>query len=470
MHPAAQRVTHPTGPAPELVRVSAVRLALREEALSDPSSQPDAASAVPVLLIAEQERIRTTLEPLLAQAMPHARLTWANQCAVAPALAQELAPAIILIDDDLLHDDPMRLIRHLAHELPDTPILALVEEANLVETRQSLQAGARAVLHKPLQAEDLQAKLAQIPVRAPRPVAAAGESAVSGEPADEAGEPPLSASSREGRVIVFVAAKGGVGTTTLITNAAVALRELTGQTVAVVDAHFDAPTLDVALNILEGPTWRDALAALDNGESATDADLPGDLLTVHATGVHILPAPSPGGDPLQPTAAQVTQVLQELRRQHEWVLVDLGNPFGAATAALCDLADRILVVATPEITGLRNTRGLISSLAQREPSSGKVWLVLNRAGMPGGLRRTDIEERLQLRVRHALPDDAPPARHSLNRGVPLLVNDPQCALSHALVELAQELSAELDGAREWRPLPPPQRRGVARWVARLWGA
>lgn len=484
--------------------------------------QPDAASPVPILLVAEQERLHATLRPLIQQALPGARLTWVNQVSQAPARAQTLTPSIILIDDDLLHDDPIRLIRQLAHDHPQVAVLALVDEANLVEARQSLTAGARAVVHKPVQLTQLQAKFAQLDITLPTaqpapttqeapPVPTAADAApatdgaatlpdttvapastlddivddaiddIVAESADDSQDAapdtaPVAtgeeATARQShRLIVFAAAKGGVGCTTLAVNSAVALHELTGQSVVLVDAHFDAPALEPALNLLAGPTWRDALETLDRhalDQDADDADdgLPSDLPAAHATGIHVLPAPAPQADLLQPTPAQITRLVTSLRRRFDWVLVDLGTPYPHPAATWLDLADRVLLVVTPELTGLHNARALLGTMTRRALDLSKVWLVLNRAGMPGGLRRTDIEERLQLRVRHAVPEDGAPVGHSLNRGVPLVVSHPQGAITRSLVELAQLLGADPAD----KALSRPRRGPARRWLARLWGA
>ncbi len=54
----------------------------------------------------------------------------------------------------------------------------------------------------------------------------------------------------------------------------------------------------------------------------------------------------------------------------------------------------------------------------------KVWMVLNRATLQGGVPVRDIEERLHVRIGHKIPDDQPLATHSVNRGVPMLMSHP----------------------------------------------
>lgn len=445
--------------------------------MSNLLSQPDAARPVSVLLIAEQERVHTTLEPLLRQALPSVRLTWVSQSSQAAAKAQELAPAAVVVDNDLLHEDPVSLLRRLAHELPQSVLLALVEAHDPVAARQSLAAGARAVLTKPLQLADLQANLADLPGEqttlpdtAPIPTSSpslpSAPSLTSSLIQSPAQSPTLSPTG--GHVIAAVGAKGGVGCTTLVVNTAVALHRLTGQSLLVVEAECAASMLDVALNLLEGPTWSDTLAALTLADSMPEDETAIPWGASHATGIHALPAPLRAGLDAPATAAQAHRLLSELRRRFDWILLDLGVVAGPFAAALLEVADRVLLITVPELPAVRNARAWIDRMAARETAPDSLWVLLNRAGMRGTPAPVDIEERLGLRVRHTVPDDQAATSLSLNRGVPLVVSHPQAAVSRSLGDLAQVLVADVTGGPR-QPLPP-LRSGPARLLARLWGA
>ena len=58
----------------------------------------------------------------------------------------------------------------------------------------------------------------------------------------------------------------------------------------------------------------------------------------------------------------------------------------------------------------------LEELRARGYGPEKIWLVLNRSTMPGGVSRRDIEGRLHLKFRHTIPDDQALATHSINRG------------------------------------------------------
>jgi pilus assembly protein CpaE len=66
----------------------------------------------------------------------------------------------------------------------------------------------------------------------------------------------------------------------------------------------------------------------------------------------------------------------------------------------------------------------------------QAWLLLNRATMNGGIRKRDIEERLNVRIKHTVPEDQPLVSYSVNRGVPLVMSNPRSAVARALTDFA----------------------------------
>jgi len=140
---------------------------------------------------------------------------------------------------------------------------------------------------------------------------------------------------------------------------------------------------------------------------------------------------------------QVQQVMAWLKRMYSWVIVDLGLPMDETAFAFLDGADRIIMTVLPEMIGLRNTRLMLDLLQDRGYPPDKIWLVLNRAGLAGGVSAADIEQRLKVKIGFQIPDDQPLATHSINRGVPLVVSHRRSALARAVRKLAQRLYQDM---------------------------
>lgn len=371
-----------------------------------------------ILLVSARERAQDEVgEALLDWAGDH-RLFWVSQPELAASRVQDLVPHVILVDDALAGANAVSLIRELVGRAPGAVILALIEEEAMGQARQAVLAGARGFVTKPLQADDLVNTLRQ--TLAPRHA------------------PPRETVAPEragGRIVVFVAPKGGTGRTTLALNTAVSLHAATQEPVVLVDADYEAPALDVALNLESG---RDVSVLLPR-LSQLDEDLVSGVLATHASGMQVLLAPPPAHLSDRISLLQVQQILVLLKRMYSWVMVDLGLPLDETAFAFLDGADRTIMTVVPEMVGLRNTGLMLDELRGRGLAEEKVWLVLNRATMRGGVSQADIQERLGLGVRHRIPDDQPLVTHSINRGVPLVMSHRRSAVGRAIRKLAQQL-------------------------------
>jgi septum formation inhibitor-activating ATPase MinD len=87
-------------------------------------------------------------------------------------------------------------------------------------------------------------------------------------------------------------------------------------------------------------------------------------------------------------------------------------------------------------------------------------VVLNRATMQAGVGRRDIEDRLGVQIKHRIPDDQPAATHSINRGVPLILNYPRGAVTRAIHKLTRRIMDDLPS----EDLQEPRSSLLRRWL------
>ncbi len=394
-----------------------------------------------ILLVSTQEGMRDQVGETLRGWARDSRLYWVSQPDLAVARAQEVLPHVILVDDELAGAHAVSLIRELTLQVPGAAILALVGAEAISQAQQAVLAGAGGFVTKPLHGPDLTNALrhALSPRRAPA-------------------REPEAAERTPGRIVVFCAPKGGTGRTTLAINTALSLRLATDQPVALVDADYAAPALDVALNLDSHRNVADLLPRL----SRLDEDLVSGVLAAHASGVQILLAPPPADLANPISLPHVQHILVLLKSMFPWVIVDLGLPLNETAFGSLDAADRIILSVLPEMVGLRNTRLMLDQLHERGYAQDKVRLVLNRATMRAGVSRSDIEERLGIRIAHHIPDDQPLVTHSINRGVPLMVSHPRSAVARTIRQIAEELLKDLPAEQ-----PAESRRGAGRrWLRR----
>lgn len=383
-----------------------------------------------ILLVGEAPTIQQELEAALVNQIDQYKIDWIAQPELAVVRARDIAPHLILLDSALGDHDSVTLIRQLTSELGELPILTLIEGSNVEQARRTVLAGARGFVNKPLVSEDLIATFGQLLL----PQVGAQE------------QTPQKLIAR-GRIVAFCSGKGGTGCSNLLVNSGLALRALTHQAVTLVDGNFTAPALPSLLNLLDLTHIGDLLEHLPRIEEA----LLNQVEALHVSGVRILLAPAPGSLSEPITPAQMQQILVQLKRNADWVLVDVGVPHDATAFAVLDAADRIVLSLLPEMSSLTRTQHLVERLRERRYAESKLWLTLNRATMRPAIGRNEIERRLRLHVQQSIPDDQPLLSHSINRGLPFISAFPKSAVSRSVYSLARRLAQDLQQAQQ--PMP-----------------
>ena len=374
-----------------------------------------------ILLVSTQESTFEEVSEILAEHLGNHQLYWVSQPELVLVRAADIIPHVVLIDEELLGMDIERLITQLLASVPETEILAIVGWDSMATASKAVLAGARAFVTKPISREDLIISIRRV-IGSQRPSALADD------------EP-----TRSGSVVVFCAPKGGTGRTTTCINTALWMQEISNRQVAMVDADFAAPALDVALNL----KWDRSIGDLLPRLAQVDNRMLEDVLATHASGLRVLLAPPPGELTDEVSLPQVQRITAMMKRMFPFVLVDLGLPMNDTAFAFLDSADHIVITVQPEMVGLRNTRRMVDRLIERGYSAERIDLVVIRSNIRGAMGREDIERSLKIPVEIEVPDDQPLVTHSINTGVPLQRSNDRGSVSKAYRKLAEHLLQEL---------------------------
>ena len=139
--------------------------------------------------------------------------------------------------------------------------------------------------------------------------------------------------AEQARVLLFSASAAGVGTTTVLLNAAITLARQTERRVAVVDAHLRRPALAGRLGLAEKPGLREVLGGQLKLENA--------LRTTGVANLSLLAAgDAEAASSVRLAGEGMRGVLRQLRERFDLVLVDGprwdGRPEVVALGCACD--------------------------------------------------------------------------------------------------------------------------------------
>ena len=161
---------------------------------------------------------------------------------------------------------------------------------------------------------------------------------------------------REPCLVGFIAGKGGVGTTTLTLGAALALATLRTDETTVVDARRGTSSLGRRLHGQPAPGVSELTEVHPDRPPVTPLRVRNTLGVVDGTPWHV------------PVASnQLMKVLEALRQENSFTLVDVGNDTSESGHAVLARADQVVIVTTASQDALESTRIALGRVRQVEP-------------------------------------------------------------------------------------------------------
>ncbi|HWD27040.1 MAG TPA: pilus assembly protein CpaE [Rhizomicrobium sp.] len=180
-----------------------------------------------------------------------------------------------------------------------------------------------------------------------------------------------------GRVVTFVGARGGTGSSSLSHNVGWCIAEELRINTTVVD--FDLPFGTSGLDFNDEPTQgvADALSAPERLDDVLLDRLlvkRGDHLSIFSTSAMV-----DREYEAQPDAYE--SVLEAVRASTPCVIVDVPHMWTPWIKQTLIGADDIVIVATPDLSSLRNAKNMFEILRQNRPNDTPPRLVLNQVGI-----------------------------------------------------------------------------------------
>ncbi|WP_033311241.1 AAA family ATPase [Streptomyces iakyrus] len=296
---------------------------------------------LPAVGDADAVRSVTTLLSQLPDAEPVAPVVDSTQlidtlARLAAESVDEL-PEVVIVHERIGPVPALELIREVALRFPAVGVILVTSDASPGLFQAAMDYGARGLVALPLSYEELASRVqavAQWSVGVRRHLGAGGDVFT----------------GVGGTVVTVSGAKGGTGTTLTAIQLALAA-QASGRSTALVD--MDLQTGDIA-SYLDVQFRRSVvdLAAITDISPRVLAD----AVFRHDTGLALLLAPAEGERGEDVTDRAARQIVSALRSRYEVVVIDCGAQLGGAGAAAVEMADRALLITTPDVVAVRGAK------------------------------------------------------------------------------------------------------------------
>ncbi|MEA2645211.1 MAG: pilus assembly protein CpaE [Chloroflexota bacterium] len=367
-----------------------------------------------IVVVQPNEKLRTALRTML-QADGH-EVSVAGSAAFIEGLSADSRPDLILCDEKVEGSTGAKVIKTLRAK-PSTkqvPILLLVGGGSRSDQlRDALEAGANDAISRKVQPAEMLARVRRMLDR-------------------HSGDSPAADLAN---TVVILSARGGSGKTVLACNLAVAIAQLSGETVALLDLNLEFGTTATILSLQPRATLSElARASVEEpSDEAFDA-----MLLHHSSGVRLLPALARAGDSELVDDAALGQLIARLRKTYDHLIIDGRPSYREFMIDLWDQADSLVVPCPSDVPSVSVTQALLSAFTRVDIDNEKVLLVINHLLAKAGVPATDIERFLG-KPSTTIPYGGDAFQAAVNAGRPYIMDNGAEPAGRAIRALADQL-------------------------------
>ena len=247
----------------------------------------------------------------------------------------------------------------------------------------------------------------------------------------------ITTSRRVGEVLTVMGCKGGVGTTCVAVNLAVALKRLQPSvSVALVDMNLVFGEIPLFLNFRPKYTWAEIAKHINRLDDVFLTD----NMYEHATGIYVLPSPKmfQGTDGATPQV--FLRILNHMRRLFDFIIIDAGHTVSDMGMKTLENSNRVLLVSLLSLPCLSNTSKMLGSFdTWGYPSPQNTQVIINRYIPNSEISIEDCEQSIHKKILWKIPNDYALTMSAINQGLPLCDVDAKAEVTKSFITFAQAL-------------------------------
>ncbi len=243
-----------------------------------------------------------------------------------------------------------------------------------------------------------------------------------------------------GRVVAFVGAKGGTGSSTIAHNCAWDMSRFTDAETAILDLDLAHGTAALDFNLDGSGGLLEAIAQPER----VDELLLDRLFVRIGDKLSLLAGPGGVDRDLSIEAHAVETILTSMRSSMPLIAVDIPKVWAPWVKFTLLHADQVVLTAEPDLASLANARALVEVLKSARPNDPPPTLVLNQVGIPKRpeISAADFRKAVGVEVSAIIPFDPQNFGNALNNGKMLLELAPRSKSAEALSKLARSLAGD----------------------------
>ena len=165
------------------------------------------------------------------------------------------------------------------------------------------------------------------------------------------------------------------------------------------------------------------------------------ILTTHASGIHVLPSPTKLNGHGTATPIIVQQMLHFMQKMFEFIIVDGGQSLYESSLKIFEMSDTVLLISILSLPCLSNTNKLLKSFNDLGIfETDTIKIVINRYIKNSEITIRDAKDAIKKDILSTIPNDYRSTISAINQGKSLSQIAPKAAVTESFGHLAELLS------------------------------
>jgi pilus assembly protein CpaE len=421
-------------------------------------------NVIKIILVDDIAETRESIKKLLAFEQDFKVVGTAGNGREGVAIAKELKPDIIIMDINMPDMDGLEAAGLITKAVPTAGVIMMSVQDDADYMQKAMLAGARFFLTKPVSMDHLYGTIRSVYAQY-EPIRRTFENLdISRTIAQQENTKKQDEGDKAGHILAVYSPQGGAGTTMIATSLASGLMK-EGIKVLLIDANVEFGDVGTFLN-LKSPT-----TLVDLVENADDLDVEyfDSVTTSHNSGLKVLlgPARPALGMEIRDTRGDVVaSIIQKVASSYDFIVIDMGKSIDAITAPILEIATKIVLVAVPSLTCIKNIKLVLDLFDQSEFAPEKTALVINKASdNPKAAKLVPSPERIQAFLKRPVEGLIPLVDETIilsaiQTGVPVIASDRDInkAPIRQLLALSDHFYATLMGIEDFVATNEPKEK------------
>jgi pilus assembly protein CpaE len=352
-----------------------------------------------------------------------------------------LKPEVALIEYNLPDMNGIELAEIIRREFPGTQVVLISQDNYTDLVLQAVRAGACDFITHEVSVKELTDVIKRAAA-----LSAQDRQRMVAPPVTTTTTSPVPPGKGIGNVISVYGAKGGVGTSTVAVNLALALMGTNNeQRVVLVDGSVQFGDVHLMFNELGQTSVMDLVPRVFDLDSQLVESV---MLFNRPTGLYIMSAPPRPEFAEKINGENFARILEFLRRHYDYVVVNTSSYISDPVLAAMDASELIILITNQQINSIRNTRLFLDLWEGLGMDKNRLILTVNRFDSDNPITTDRMKDRLRHPVAALIPEDSDAAQRADALGKPVLQSGRDSELARAVTQLSDLIRKKIDEAEE----------------------